>query len=147
MENSSHCIVNSEEVRDYAERFQRGHWSFFGLGRKVVWGRILINQKENVTIKPIRRLNTLQTVAMPCSEVQVRSTDESLNTYDTPLAGIRKHLNFCFAQFHSANQLSIYGAVPSWCGESAERVMSKLNRCLGRHPMGVDKSMSKVGEQ
>ena len=71
---------------------------------------------------------------MPCSEVQVRSTDESLKTYDTLLTGIRKHLNFCFAQFHSANQLSIYGALPSWCGELAERVMSKLNRCLGRHP-------------
>ena len=37
MENSLHCIVNSKEVRDYAERFQRGRWSFFGPGRKVVW--------------------------------------------------------------------------------------------------------------
>ena len=30
--NSLHCIVNSKEVRDYAKRFRRGHWSFFGLG-------------------------------------------------------------------------------------------------------------------
>ena len=36
---------------------------------------------------------------MSCSEVQMRSTDESLKTYDTFLTEIRKHLNFCFAQF------------------------------------------------
>ena len=28
---------NSKEVSDYAKRFQRGHWSFLGLGEKNKW--------------------------------------------------------------------------------------------------------------
>ena len=29
--NSDVCIWNSEQVSDYSKKFQRGHWSFFGL--------------------------------------------------------------------------------------------------------------------
>ena len=41
---------------------------------------------------------------------------------------------------HSANQLSIYGAVSSWCDDLAEKMP-------GQTSMDVDKSISKVNDQ
>ena len=43
-------------------------------------------------------------------------------------------------KIHSANQLSIYGAVSSWCDELAEQM-------LGQTSLGVDTSTSKVNDQ
>ena len=31
------CISNAREVSDYAKEFQRGHWSFLGLGDEAKW--------------------------------------------------------------------------------------------------------------
>ena len=36
-ENSEKCISNSEQVKNYAERFSRGHWSFPGPGDEQKW--------------------------------------------------------------------------------------------------------------
>ena len=35
--HSLDCTSNSKEVSDYAKRFQRGHWSFLGLGEEDKW--------------------------------------------------------------------------------------------------------------
>ena len=32
--NSEQCISNSEQVKNYAKRFPRGHWTFFGPGEE-----------------------------------------------------------------------------------------------------------------
>ena len=46
--NSLHFAVNSKEVRDYAKRLRRGHWSFFGLGNEENgMERKFTSQKEN----------------------------------------------------------------------------------------------------
>ena len=53
--NSEVCIWNSERVSDYAKKFQRGYWSFLGLGEdKNGMERATTNQKEGGTNKPIR---------------------------------------------------------------------------------------------
>ena len=36
-ENSKVCLSNSEKVKNYAKRFQRGHWSFFGPRDEEKW--------------------------------------------------------------------------------------------------------------
>ena len=51
---------------------------------------------------------------------------------------IRRTWSFCFA--HSANQLSIYGAVSSWCEELAQWI-------LGQNDLTVEKSAAKENEQ
>ena len=35
--NSERCISNSEQAKNYAERFPRGHWSFLGPGDEKKW--------------------------------------------------------------------------------------------------------------
>ena len=35
--NSFECISKSKEVRDYAKRFRRGHWSFFDPENEEKW--------------------------------------------------------------------------------------------------------------
>ena len=35
--NSEICISNSEQVKNYAKRFSRGHWSFLGPGDEEKW--------------------------------------------------------------------------------------------------------------
>ena len=57
--NSLGCLSNSKEVRDYATRTKRGHWSFFGFGNEEnAVERTLIKQTENQTMKPIRWSDT-----------------------------------------------------------------------------------------
>ena len=35
--NSDVCVSNAREVSDYAKKFPRGHWSFFGPGDEEKW--------------------------------------------------------------------------------------------------------------
>ena len=35
--NSERCISNAEQVKNYAERFSRGHWTFLGPGDEKKW--------------------------------------------------------------------------------------------------------------
>ena len=35
--NSERCVSNSEQVKQYAERFSRGHWTFLGPGDEKKW--------------------------------------------------------------------------------------------------------------
>ena len=54
--NSLDCISNSKEVRDYAKRGfseDTGHSSVLEMKRNCM-ERIITNQKENETMKPIR---------------------------------------------------------------------------------------------
>ena len=50
------------------------------------------------------------------------------------------NIEFLLRTVHSANQLSIYRALSSWCDESAEQM-------LGQASLGVDKSSSRVNDQ
>ena len=63
--------------------------------------------------------------------------EERRTVNDSLYCGIVKH--WAFRTIHSANQLSIYGAVSSWCQELAEQM-------LGQTSMEVDKSMSKEND-
>ena len=35
--NDEQCVNNSKTIKEYAERFPRGHWSFLGLGSEKKW--------------------------------------------------------------------------------------------------------------
>ena len=74
--NSAEFPIPSR-VSDYAKEFPRGHWSFLGPGNgQSSMGRVLTNQKENGTSKPIRRLISSKKVVIPYSAAQVPSTEE-----------------------------------------------------------------------
>ena len=46
--HSSECISNSEQVRDYAKKFQRGHWSFLGPGNEEKWYGTYTHKPEGI---------------------------------------------------------------------------------------------------
>ena len=76
--NSLGCISNSKEVRDYAKRFQRGHWSFLGPGNEEKWYETCCRKPEGKcdTEADQMILSTSNKVVKPYSKVQVRSTEE-----------------------------------------------------------------------
>ena len=93
--NSSDCVSISEKVRDYAKRFPRGHWSFRGLEEKNKWN-------GTHTYKPEGKWNEV---------ARKRTSDIPSYWSSQPVRTT-----------HSANQLSIYGAVSSWCEDLAEQM-------------------------
>ena len=46
--NSEQCISNSEQVKEYAKRFSRGHWTFLGPGSELnmVWNSKLSSWRK-----------------------------------------------------------------------------------------------------
>ena len=99
--NSERCISNSEHVKNSAERFSRGHWKFLGPSDEKKWYGTLSYTHEgkwdSIATEMVGRRDTIHFNA------------DSSN---------KKNL---FRTIHSANQLSICGAVSSWCEEFAQR--------------------------
>ena len=111
--NSERWLSNSEQVKNYADRFSRGHRKFLGPGDEKKWYGTLSYLKEQCdSVSSQRRWG------------RVKETGHSVFWSISALSrGILKRKrwqryhtlqaqNSFFA--HSANQLSIYGAVSSW---------------------------------
>ena len=71
------------------------------------------------------------------SHGQVRSTEahRSENQEEIPFTADSENIEFMLRTIHSTNQLSIYGAVSSWCDELVEQMH-------GQTSTGVDRSIS-----
>ena len=107
--------------------------------------RTLTNHKENGTKMPILWFSTLKKVDTRYSEASARSTEESWRRKEedlrfTVLRNLQTLSFFYFCTIHWANQLSIYGAVSSWCEDSAGKI-------VGQTFSHVDKSISRENGQ
>ena len=88
--NAETCISNSEQVKNYAKRFSRGHWTFLlGPGDEKQW-------YGTISYTPQGKWDSIAP--------EIHFNADASNTE-------------LFRTMHSANQVSIYGAVSSWCGE------------------------------
>ena len=142
--NSTHRISNSKEVRDYAKRFQRGHWSFFGPGNEDKWYGTYShkpkgkwNNEANQMIKHFEESgHPIFRGTSALNRGILRRTEGRKATHFTAESVSIEPL---LRTIHSANQLSIYGAVSSWCDELAEQMP-------GQTSLGVDKYISKVND-
>ena len=143
--NSSQYFSNSGQVKGHARRFPRGHWSFPGPGEENTWygthtykpegkwnevADLLVNnfKESGHPIFPgISALNRgiLKREGRKCT---IHFTAESSNT--EPL----------FRTIRPANQLSVYGAVASWCEERAHTIP-------GQTHMIMEKSVAKDNNQ
>ena len=130
--NSLHCIVNSKEARDYAKRFRRGHWSFFGLGDEENGMGTYCHKPEG---KWENEADQMIKDFAESGHPIFRGTS-ALNRGILKRKGGRNAIHssakartiefFYFAQF--TRQISSVSTEQSRMG-----VMRWLNRCLGRH--------------
>ena len=119
-ENLKECLLNSEEVKDYAKRFPRGHWSFIGPGEEK-WSGTHTYKSEgqrNITWWKIQRKWTSNFPRYQCVESGILEK-KRWEMCDSLTAGSPKAELLC-RTIHSVNQLSIHGAVASWCEDSAD---------------------------
>ena len=124
---SNECCSKSE--RDYAKkkRLQLGHWSCLGPGEEEKWCGTHNHKPEgkwNITADGHGRQFQRQTSSIASflcvgSENSWKGKVEDVRFTS---ARILRMQSSYFAQLHSANQPSIYGAVANWCDEFTQLI-------------------------
>ena len=143
--NEENCISNYEQVKNYAEWFSRGHWTFLGPGDEKKWYGTLSYTPEgqwdsNATQMVERFKETRHPVFKSISALS-RGILKRRNGRDTiHFNADASNTEFLFRTIHSADHFSIRGAVSSWCGEfglrpngeelTLERFVAKENEQL-----------------
>ena len=120
--NSGTCVFNSEQVKNYAKRFSRGHWTFLGLGDEKKWYGTLSHTpkgKWDSTTTPMveRFRETGHPVFKSISALSRGILKRKCNRDTIHFNADASNTEILFRTIHSANQLSINGAVTSWCEE------------------------------
>ena len=117
--NEGNCISNFDKVKTYAQRFSQGRWTFFDPRDEKKW-------YGNRNYKPERKWDSVASKMVQ----RFKDTGHPFFTGASALSrGILKRLKgkenininadasnteLFFRIIHSANQLSIYGAVSQW---------------------------------
>ena len=118
--NEEECISNSEQIRDYAKRFSKEHWTFLGLGDETTlrWESNLTARREvelrsNTDATTISGdMNFTSGSALSRGILQKMKNKEIIHfTAET------SHTELLFRIIDFANQLSICGAVSTWSGQ------------------------------
>ena len=132
-ENSERCISISEQVKNYAERFSRGHWTFFGPGYEKKWYGTLRYTPEGTWVSIATDGGTIQRNGSP--SIQEHQCFEPWNSEkkgwrEIPYISIQIHRtqNSCFAQF--TQQISSVSTEHSQAGvkSSVRRLRIKKSR-------------------
>ena len=111
--HSQKCISNSEQVKNCAKRFSRGHWTFLGPGGEKKW----YGTDSTATQMVERFKETVHPVFKGISALS-RGILKRKNNRDTiHFIADASNTELLFRTIHSANLLSIYGAVSSWFEE------------------------------
>ena len=105
--------TNSEEVRNYAQRFLRGHWTFIIcrslMGNGTPWQHECYND--------LKRQDVQYSEVSVLSESWSLEKKENKNTFH--FSAETSDVELLFRIIHSANQIRVYGAVSSWSGQSS----------------------------
>ena len=106
--------------------------------------RIITNLKESGILLPMswwKNLSkcTYSTPRYQCVESRTLEKERWGDVRCTSMRHLRMQSSY-FAQTHSANQLSIYGAVASWCEELTQLIPCQTH-------MSMEKTVAKVNDQ
>ena len=118
--NEEICTSMSQQVKQYAIRFQKGHWTVIGPGDdRIGMEQEITDQKEDGMLQQQRWYGSSRRPIIPSSQVSLLQVVEFWNKWK-----IKTSIHFnaemtnsdsLFKIIFSANQLSIYGAVADWC--------------------------------
>ena len=120
-------IPNKSRTTQKCSRVDIGHFSVQET-KKNGTERTLANLKENGTPSLWKWWHESKNLVIQYSSVSVIwVVDSEKKMADVPHASMQIHWTrtFLFRTIHSANQLSIYVAVPSWCGDVAQRILGQ----------------------
>ena len=128
--NLETCVSNSDQVKNHAKRFSRGHWTFLGPGDEKKWYGTLSCTPErkcdSTATRMVERLKETSHSAVKSISALSRRIMKRKNNRDTiHFNADASNTELLFRTVHSANQVSIYGAVSSWCEEFGQRPNEK----------------------
>ena len=131
--NSEQCISNSDQVKSYAKKFSQGHWTFLGPGSEKKWnGNQSYRSEGKWQATPDQMVERFggsgQPVFKSVSPLARGILRRKNNKETTHFIADAANTELLYRTSHSGIQLSIHGAVASWC----EKFCLKLDE---KHPM------------
>ena len=115
--NDELCLINSKTIKEYAERFPRGHWSFLGRASEKKWYGTYDckpdgswNRTAEKNAGELRRIRSSDIPWYQClgeRRIKTQRRRKYINTLD----GSTQNIELLLKMVISINQLSLYGAV------------------------------------
>ena len=161
--NEENCISNSEKVKTYEKRISQGQWTFLGPGDERKWygycNYIHEGKWDSIASQMVQRFKETGRPVFTSASALSRGILRKLKGKET----IHFNADVSSAEFllriHSANQLSIDGAVSSWCEEfggtphekednsdkSASNQNEKFLKCVNSPEVNSSTEQSQVG--
>ena len=114
------CMYLECQRSDYAKEFQRGHWSFLGPGDEEKWcGTCNYKPEGKWDQQAHQMIEVIAQRSHPvfrCTSVLSRGTFKRKQGRNTVhFTADAENIALIMRTIHSSHQLSIYGAVSSWC--------------------------------
>ena len=127
---SERCVSNSEQGENYAKRFSRGHWTFLDPGDEKKWYETLSYTPEGKWDSIAKQmLERFKKTGHPlCKSISALSRGilKRQNCRDTiHFNAESSNTELWFRTIQPANQLSIHGALSSWCEEFGQKPNEK----------------------
>ena len=119
--NDGFCITKSEKkVKEYAERFSQGHWTFLCPGDEKKWYGTLPNtpegKRDSTVTQMVERFKDTCHPVFKSINASSRGILKKNNNRDTiHFNADASNKELLFRIIHSVNQLSMYGAVSNRC--------------------------------
>ena len=139
--NEETCTSNSEQVKWYAQRFQKGHWTFIGPGDEWKW---YVWNKRVPTRWKMKFHSSKDDTELPGDErgilKQAKGKTSILFNAEMTNSELLLKIKIC------ANQLSIYGAVAYWCYQYGAKEDEEAGN-PSSHEQNVNKMNSVVAHE
>ena len=141
--NDGICISNSEKVKDHAKRFWQGHWTFLGPRDEKKWYGPLSYTPEghwdSTANLMVERFKDAGHPVFKSISALSRGILKKKNGRDTiHFSADASNTELLFRIIHSVNQLSIYGAVSTWCEQFGLKEEEKVQE---KHKESVTKGV------
>ena len=125
--NSERCISNSDHVKNCGKQFSQGHRTFLSTGDEKKWYGNLsythVGTWDSIATQMMERFKESRHPVVKSISALSRGILKRKKNRDTVhINADASNTELLFRTIHSA--LSTYGAVSSWCGESAQRTPS-----------------------
>ena len=118
------CNTTSRKIKEYASRFNDGHWAFLGHGEESKWYQgCAINCGGKLDLRASQMVEDFENSRHPVFQGisplgrGILKRENNRNTVD--FNGEYDNIDLLYRTVHSANQLCIYGAVTKWCGKQS----------------------------
>ena len=131
-------------AKEYAKRFSQGHWTFLGLGDEKKWyGTLpytLVGKLDSTATQMVEQFKDTGHPVFKNTSALNRGILKKKNARDTiHFNADASNTELLFRIIHSENQLSIFGAVTTWCEQFG---LTEEEKGKGKQQESVTKGVS-----